>query len=78
MRDEAAVRHDLGASVATPVLWSDATRALYDAGVRLFVEMQPGGVLTDLATRAFPDARAVALETDGLDAVVTLAEYERD
>jgi malonate decarboxylase epsilon subunit len=77
VRDEAAIRHDLGASVATPVLWANATRALYDDGIRLFVEMQPGDALTNLAARAFADARAVALEIDGLDAVVTLAEYER-
>jgi malonate decarboxylase epsilon subunit len=77
-RDAAGVRHDLGASVATPVLWADATRSLYDDGVRLFVEMQPGNALTDLAVRAFTDARSVALEIEGIDAVVSLAEYERD
>jgi len=77
VRDGAAVRHDLGASVATPVLWANATRALYDDGIRLFVEMQPGDALTNLASRAFSDARAVALEIDGIDAVVTLADYVR-
>jgi malonate decarboxylase epsilon subunit len=77
-RDEARVKHDLGTSVATPVMWADASRSLFDDGVRLFIEMQPGNALSELASRAFPDARSVALEIEGIDAVVSLAEYERD
>ncbi|MFN2459757.1 MAG: ACP S-malonyltransferase [Candidatus Velthaea sp.] len=73
VRDAEAVRGDLSASLTRPVRWYDATRALYESGVRLFVEMLPATVLTELAAYAFPDARAVALETAGIASVAVLA-----
>jgi malonate decarboxylase epsilon subunit len=60
-----------------PVRWDDATRVLYELGARLFVEMPPGRVLTDLAESAFPDARAVAAEETRFDTIAVLAERER-
>jgi malonate decarboxylase epsilon subunit len=77
LRDAGAIRDDLATSVARPVRWHDATRVLYERGARLFVEMPPGHVLTNLATAAFPDARAVAVAEAGLDSVATLAARER-
>ncbi len=73
-RDADLIRRDLGCGVSRPVRWADATRALYERGVRLFVEMRPGSNLADLATYAFSDARAVALEIAGIDSVVALAQ----
>jgi malonate decarboxylase epsilon subunit len=73
VRDGARIRNDLIESVARPVRWADATTALYERGVRLFIEARPGTVLSDLAARAFPEARAIALETATLAAVATLA-----
>jgi len=70
------VRADLVGNVACPVRWADATRALYEIGVRTFIEMRPGRILTDLATIAFPDARAIALESSGAASAVALARRE--
>ena len=61
----------------SPVRWHDATRVLYERGARLFVEMPPGRVLTNLATAAFPDARAVAVADVGLEPAAALVAREQ-
>jgi malonate decarboxylase epsilon subunit len=73
VRDARRIRADLVGNIAHPVRWADATDALYEMGIRLFIEMRPGRVLTDLAAANFPDARAIALETSGLDSAIALA-----
>lgn len=67
------VKADLVKSVATSVRWHDATTLLYERGVRLFVEMPPGSVLTKLATQAFPDARGMSVSDNGIDNCIYLA-----
>ncbi|AKT43891.1 malonate decarboxylase subunit epsilon [Chondromyces crocatus] len=73
-RDPALIRHDLATNLAFPVRWHDATTVLTELGTRLFVEMPPGHVLTDLAANAFPEARAVALADTRLATVVRLIQ----
>ena len=46
--------------------------ALYERGVRSFVEMQPGDVLTKLTQSSFDDVRAFSLETTS---VAQLRDY---
>jgi len=72
LRDAEAIRYDLATSVAHPVRWHDATGLLFELGARLFVEMPPGRVLTDLATAAFPEARAIAVADAGVGSAATL------
>jgi malonate decarboxylase epsilon subunit len=66
------ILEDLANSVQEPVRWHDITCVLFEAGVRFFVEMHPGEVLTRLAAVAFPEARCVSLERAGLDSVVAV------
>ena len=73
VRDAEAIRTDLAASISQPVLWANITRALYERGVRLFVEMRPGAALTELATYAFADARALAMERASTASIAALA-----
>jgi len=75
VRDAARIRADLISNAEHPVRWADATTALYESGVRTFIEMRPGSILTDLATAAFADARAIALETSTLAATIALGEH---
>jgi malonate decarboxylase epsilon subunit len=72
LRDPEGIRADLARSVERPVRWHDATTLLFELGVRLFVELPPGRVLTDLATVAFPVARTIAVADAGVGSAVTL------
>lgn len=66
VRSATHVRTDLIEGASKPVRWADATCALYEFGVRTFIEMHPGRVLTDLAAAAFPDARCLSLDASGI------------
>jgi malonate decarboxylase epsilon subunit len=72
LRDPEEIRDDLARSVERPVRWHDATTLLFELGVRLFVELPPGRVLTDLATAAFPEARTIAVADAGVGSAATL------
>lgn len=76
LRDTEAIRGDLARNVMDPVLWHDATSVLYETGTRLFIEMPPGHALTNLASSAFDDIRALALEDSRFETVKILAERE--
>jgi malonate decarboxylase epsilon subunit len=77
LRDPELIREDLAGNVAHPVRWHDATTVLFERGAQLFVEMPPGRVLTDLASSAFPEARAVAVADVGLAWAVSLIRRHR-
>ena len=62
LRQADAVKADLAESICHPVKWHDATNVLYENGVRIFIEMPPGDVLTKLADAAFPDTRAISTQ----------------
>jgi malonate decarboxylase epsilon subunit len=72
LRDSEEIRADLARSVERPVRWHDATTLLFELGVRLFVELPPGDVLTRLAADAFPDARCVAVDESGVESALLL------
>ncbi len=72
LRDPEEIRVDLARSVERPVRWHDATTLLFELGVRLFVELPPGRVLTDLAAAAFPEARVIAVADAGIGSAATL------
>jgi len=59
--DPDELRELLGRQVVSPVRWIGCARALATAGAATFVEAGPGDVLTKLAKRVVPEARAVAI-----------------
>jgi malonate decarboxylase epsilon subunit len=71
----AEVREDLILNVSNPVRWHDSVTVLYELGIRLFVEMPPGRVLSGLVQQNFPEARAIA--ADGAHPRSILANYHR-
>jgi malonate decarboxylase epsilon subunit len=75
VRDAAGVREDLALNVSNPVRWHDSMTVLYELGIRLFVEMPPGRVLTTLAQQNFPEARAIAADDAHLKSI--LSSYQR-
>ncbi len=72
LRDPEEIRDDLAQSVEHPVRWHDATTLLFELGVRLFLELPPGDVLTRLAADAFPEARCLAVDDGGTDSALLL------
>jgi malonate decarboxylase epsilon subunit len=75
LRTAEAVAEDLAANIAHGVRWHDATTVLKELGCRLFLEMPPGHVLTDLARESFPEdeVKALAMSQTTLHSAVHLA-----
>ena len=63
VEDPEELRAQLKRHVVSPVRWDRSVRALQHAGADVFVEAGPGNVLTKLAKRVVPGARAVAVGT---------------
>lgn len=61
VRDPDEIRDLLGRHVVSSVRWEGCVAALLAAGASTFVEAGPGDVLTKLAKRVAPEARAVAV-----------------
>jgi [acyl-carrier-protein] S-malonyltransferase len=59
--DPDELRALLGRHVVSPVRWGSCVLALEAAGATTFIEAGPGDVLTKLAKRVVPGARAVAV-----------------
>lgn len=67
-----AIKKDLYISVSNTVKWFDGTSLLYELGARCFIEMEPSGVLSKIATSTFPEALVLPVEENGTDKVVWL------
>jgi len=62
---ETAVRNALIRQVASPVRWVESVERMVGMGVRRFVEIGPGSVLTGLIKRIAPDAELVNVSDAG-------------
>jgi malonate decarboxylase epsilon subunit len=75
LRTEEAISEDLATNIAHGVRWYDATAVLTELGCRLFLEMPPGHVLTELGREAFSGVRALAVgETSFTHALLVAAK----
>jgi malonate decarboxylase epsilon subunit len=75
LRTAEAISQDLANNIAHGVRWYDATTVLTELGCRLFLEMTPGHVLTELGREAFPDVRTLAVgETSFTHALLVAAK----
>ncbi|MBD1379436.1 malonate decarboxylase subunit epsilon [Metabacillus arenae] len=77
LNDPEEIRLDLAESVSSAVQWHDAATILYEKGARLFIEMPPGTILSNLAARAFPEARILSVDGNGFDDCQYVAKRER-
>jgi len=57
------LRERLRAQLTSPVRWIECVRRLVELGADTLVEVGPGSVLSGLARRIAPDARAVSVNT---------------
>jgi [acyl-carrier-protein] S-malonyltransferase len=63
----------LSAQLVSPVRWRQSVRWMADQGVHTFLELGPGGVLTGMAKRIVPEARAISVaEPNDVDALLEL------
>ena len=61
----------LSAQLSSPVRWKHCLLALSELGVRGFIELGPGGVLTGMAKRTIDGAKTISVATpDDLDALI--------
>ncbi len=58
------IAETLARHLASPVRFEEQIRAMHDDGVRIFVEVGPGGVLTRLVDRILVDQPHLAVQTD--------------
>jgi acyl transferase domain-containing protein/NADP-dependent 3-hydroxy acid dehydrogenase YdfG len=70
----AHARSLLGGQLAKPVRFYDEVCALYDAGARVFIEVGPGSVLTDLVGACLEGKQhaSIAVDAKGKNAVTAL------
>jgi malonate decarboxylase epsilon subunit len=61
LRSAEAISEDLANNIAHLVRWHDATTVLYELGCRLFLEMPPGHVLSELGKEAFPEVKTLVI-----------------
>jgi len=73
LRTAEAISEDLATNIAHGVRWYDATTVLKELGCRLFLEMPPGHVLSELARETFPDVRTLALAETSFKHALLLA-----
>ncbi|MBW2255322.1 MAG: acyltransferase domain-containing protein, partial [Deltaproteobacteria bacterium] len=62
--EKEAARRLLAEQIITPVDWVGVVEALYDRGVRTFLECGPHGVLSGLVSRTLADRGAVVVSLD--------------
>src|SRR5882762_22978 len=73
LRTEETISEDLATNIAHGVRWYDATTVLKELGCRLFLEMPPGHVLSELARETFPDVRTLAVAETSFKHALLLA-----
>jgi acyl transferase domain-containing protein/NAD(P)H-dependent flavin oxidoreductase YrpB (nitropropane dioxygenase family)/NAD(P)-dependent dehydrogenase (short-subunit alcohol dehydrogenase family) len=71
----AAMRTMLVEQLTKPLRFRDEIEAMYAAGVRIFVEVGPGQVLSSLSTQILGNRPAVVLTTNKKGSTSSLADY---
>lgn len=72
------IADDLANNIANPVQWYHGNVVLKELGCTLFIEVNPGHVLTDLAAENVEDVRAISMETTSLRYASQLATQSQN
>jgi malonate decarboxylase epsilon subunit len=73
LRIPEAIAEDLASNIAHGVRWYDTVTVLEELGCRLFLEMPPGHVLSELAKETVPSVKTQALGESSLNHVLRIA-----
>ena len=61
----------LSAQLSSPVRWKQCLQTMFESGIKDFVELGPGGVLTGMVKRTIESARTLSISTpDELDKLI--------
>jgi [acyl-carrier-protein] S-malonyltransferase len=78
-QDPDAIKSELVSQVYSTVRWSDSIQTMWDAGVRIFIEVGPGQVLTGLARRTVKGATVLSVQDEpSLESTVQELQRLRD
>jgi malonate decarboxylase epsilon subunit len=75
LRRQNAIAEDLANNIAHPVRWHNTTMVLEELGCRTLLEMPPGHVLTDLAKKAMPQVKSLAVSSTSLEYVKRIGRF---
>lgn len=78
LRTAKSVAEDLANNIAHGVRWHDSISLLTELGTDIFVEMNPGNVLSRLGSESFPHLCFIALEDSSPAYVSRLAHYRQN
>jgi malonate decarboxylase epsilon subunit len=73
IRTAQGVAKDLADNIAHGVRWHDAITVAGELGCELFLEVQPGHILSDLARESLPQIEARAITSGSFDKLLALA-----
>jgi malonate decarboxylase epsilon subunit len=73
LRIPEAIAEDLASNIAHGVRWYDTVTVLEELGCRLFLEMPPGHVLSELAKETVPSVKTQALGESSLNHALRIA-----
>jgi malonate decarboxylase epsilon subunit len=76
IRTKELVAKDLANNIAHGVRWHDATTVLQELGCKLFLEMPPGHVLSELAEQNLSGVNSVPVAPAVLPRILRLAQLE--
>ena len=76
LRSAQTISEDLASNIAHGVRWYDATTVLEELGCRLFLEMPPGHVLSELAEENLSGVNSVPVAPAVLPRILRLAQQE--
>ncbi|PJI06872.1 MULTISPECIES: ACP S-malonyltransferase [Clostridium] len=73
--NKSQVLEELYKGVSNPVLWYDSCTLMYELGTKLFIELSPGQVLTNISSRLFPECRSISMAHTDIESALIL--YKR-
>jgi malonate decarboxylase epsilon subunit len=76
LRSAEAISEDLATNIAHGVRWYDATTVLQELGCKLFLEMPPGHVLSELAEQNLSGVHSVPVDPAVLPRILRLTQLE--
>lgn len=70
--NKSQILEELYKGVCNPVLWYDSCTLMYELGTRLFIEIGPNQVLTNINNKLFPECRSISMSNTSIESTLIL------